>query len=740
MASLLSSESLARGSARRPWITIGVWVLALVLFIASAATLLADALVFEFKLANDADSVVADKLIEERHTGPQRTNEIIIVRSQSLTVDDEAFKSKVESTFQSVTGLGDEIVESGVHYYLTGDESLVSSDRRTTLIPITMAGDSTAATKNIKDVREVLSTAGGPPGFELLITGQATAQNDLVEINQKDSETGESIAIPIALLILVVVFGALVAAVVPVIIAVISIAIAMGLTGLFGLGFEFSAFVTNIIIMLGLAVGIDYSLFIVYRFRTERNRGLEKQEAIARAGATASRAVFFSGMIVVLALLGLLLIPMNVYRSLAAGAIFVVVTSVLASLTLLPAVLSLLGDKVNRLRVPIVGRSQKQSDEERLGGFWDRIAHGVMGQPVLSLVLAGGLLVALSIPFFDMTIGIADVSTYPDKVESKQGFAIVSQEFPDLLTNRVRVVIDGPIDDPTVQEAMAELRTLMEADDNFGATTQEANASRDLAVVSAAVIGGDAASRVAIEAIKRLRRSYVPEAFGAAPARALVAGDTAFWVDFYQVVRDYAPIIFAFVLGMSFLLLTIVFRSIVVSLKSIVMNLLSVGAAYGIIVLVFQKGIGNELLGFQQVDVIMAWLPLFLFAILFGLSMDYHVFLLSRMRERFDQTQDNAGSVAFGIRTTGRLITGAALIMVAVFSGFAFSGSLVDLQQFGFGMGVAILLDAHHRAHGPGAFGDEAAGGLELVPAQVVALAARHSRRCRPGPTCTSVG
>lgn len=257
------------------------------------------------------------------------------------------------------------------------------------------------------------------------------------------------------------------------------------------------------------------------------------------------------------------------------------------------------------------------------------------------------------------------------------------------------MVIDGSIDDPAVQEAIADLRDRMESDGNFGSTALEVNGARDLAVVSAAVTGGDAASRAAITSVKRLRRTLIPDAFDSAPAiSVLVAGDTAFWIDFFQVVRDYAPIVFTLVLGMSFLLLTIVFRSIVVAFKSIVMNLLSVGAAYGILVLVFQKGLGTDLLGFQQIDVIMAWLPLFLFAVLFGLSMDYHVFLLSRVRERFDQTQDNAGSVTFGIRTTGRLITGAALIMVAGFSGFAFSGSLVDLQQFGFGMGMAILLDA----------------------------------------------
>ena len=368
--------------------------------------------------------------------------------------------------------------------------------------------------------------------------------------------------------------------------------------------------------------------------------------------------------------------------------------AVLASLTLLPAVLSLLGDKINRLSLPILGL-RGQPDEEQAAGFWDRVSRGVMRRPVLSLVLGVGLIVAVSLPLLDMTTGIADVGTFPDEIESKPGFVIISQEFPDLLTNRVRVVIDGSIDDPAVQEAIADLRDRMESDGNFGSTALEVNGARDLAVVSAAVTGGDAASRAAITSVKRLRRTLIPDAFDSAPAiSVLVAGDTAFWIDFFQVVRDYAPIVFTLVLGMSFLLLTIVFRSIVVAFKSIVMNLLSVGAAYGILVLVFQKGLRTDLLGFQQIDVIMAWLPLFLFAVLFGLSMDYHVFLLSRVRERFDQTQDNAGSVAFGIRTTGRLITGAALIMVAVFSGFAFSGSLVDLQQFGFGMGVAILLDA----------------------------------------------
>ena len=274
MALNLSTESLARSSARRPWLFIGVWLLALVVFLASAVTLLGDALTTEFELTNDADSVLADQLIEDRHSGPPKTNEIVIVRSASLTVDDETFQQQVERIFGTLLGLGDEVVEGGVHYYIARDESLVSSDRRTTIIPFTMAIDVATAGKNITGVLDAVHEAGDQGGFEVLITGQATAAVELQEAGQKAAEKGESIAIPIAMLILVVVFGAVVAALMPIIVAAISIA--MGLVALVGLGYEFSLYVTNMITMIGLAVGIDYSLFIVHRFRTERRLGLEK--------------------------------------------------------------------------------------------------------------------------------------------------------------------------------------------------------------------------------------------------------------------------------------------------------------------------------------------------------------------------------------------------------------------------------------------------------------------------------
>ena len=693
MASLLSTESLARASARRPWVIIGIWVLALAVFIGLSATLLSDALTTEFYLTNDADSVVGDKLVEERLSGPPKYSDIVIIRSDTLTVDDTAFRQKVESVYGTIVGFGDQVIESAVHNYMLPDESLVSADRRTTIIPFTYAIDVATAGENVADVRDAV-IAAADERFEVVQTGQATIFDDFATISQEDAEKGESIAIPIALLILIAVFGAVVAALVPIIIAGVSIAIATGIVALVGLTYEFNLFVTTIITMIGLAVGIDYSLFIVYRYRDERRGGLEKMDAIARAGAIASRAVFFSGVTVMLALTGMLLVPMDVFNSLGAGAIFVVSVSVLASLTLLPAVLGLLGDKINKLSIPVIGRAQERFDEQRGGGFWDTVARGVMKQPVVSLLLSAGLLIAAAIPVFDLNYGFSEVESFPDKFDSKKGFIIVSQEFPDLLTNQVRVVIDGAIDDRGVQDALESLMAGMEADGSFGRTQLEVNGAQDLAVVSAAILGGDAASAAAIDAVLRLRDDYVPDIFGSLSAtEVLVAGDTAFNIDFFVVARDYAPIVFGFVLTMSFILLTVVFRSIVVALKSILLNLLSVGAAYGLIVLVFQKGVGNEFFGFQQISTVEAFIPLFLFSILFGLSMDYQIFLLSRIRERFDQTHDNAGSVAFGIRTSGRLITGAALIMVVVFAGFA-SGELVPIQQMGFGLGVAILLDA----------------------------------------------
>jgi RND superfamily putative drug exporter len=288
-----------------------------------------------------------------------------------------------------------------------------------------------------------------------------------------------------------------------------------------------------------------------------------------------------------------------------------------------------------------------------------------MRQPLISLILAGGILIALLYPFFDINTGTSGVSSMPDGLESKEGFLILDEEFSAGEATPAEIVIDGEIDSPAVRSAVDRLIVALEAETLFATPRPlQVNPARDLAVLRVP-IDGDAVSVETQDAIKRLRKTHIPAAFEGVPATVLVTGEAAFNLDFFKIANDAAYVVFPFVLGVSFFLLLVVFRSIVVPIKAIFLNLLAVGATYGLLVLIFQKGVGNEIFGFQQAETIEAWLPIFLFAVLFGLSMDYHVFLLSRIRERFDQTQDNTESVAFGIRSTGRLITGAALIMVA---------------------------------------------------------------------------
>ena len=388
-------------------------------------------------------------------------------------------------------------------------------------------------------------------------------------------------------------------------------------------------------------------------------------------------------MTVVLAVLGVLIVPDRVFFSVGLDMITVVTVAVIASLTLLPAVLSLMGDGVERFRVPLLRRRRASSGDLKRG-FWYRVTYTVMRRPVISLVLAAGILIAATIPFFDINTGTSGVSEFPDDFRAKKGFEVIQEEFGFGLNAPAEVVIDGDID--LVQGAIDKLVTSLQSDAGFGESTVTQNQSGDLVLLSVPLKAGPS-TEASIRSVRKLRDEYVPLAFEGVSVDVLVTGTTANEIDFVDLGRRYLPIVLALVLTLSFILLTLVFRSIVIPIKAIIMNLLSVGAAYGILVLVWQKGVGNEIFGFPQVDVIQAWLPIMMFAILFGLSMDYQVFLISRIRERYLQTGDNEEAVAYGLQSTAGLITGAGLIMVAIFSGFA-AGDLVPTSQFGFGMGI----------------------------------------------------
>jgi RND superfamily putative drug exporter len=441
---------------------------------------------------------------------------------------------------------------------------------------------------------------------------------------------------------------------------------------------------------MGLALGIDYSLFVVSRYREERGQGQPERDAIAAAGATASRAVLFSGTTFVVAMCGLLIVPNNIMRSLALGAILVGITSVVAALTLLPALLGLFGDRINSWRIPFFGSASVEKANPE-GRFWHAVVERVMRRPGLSLAVAASLMIAAAIPLVGLQIGSSGVSTLPDSFASKRGFAALERDFPRITTDPVFVVAED-YSEPSTRAALQNLRRRLASDPEFGPGRIDRSADRSVGVLRAAV-KGDSAGTAAVAAVRELRSEEIPSAFAGTAAAVYVGGDTAEDIDYFDSVSDPAPIVFAFVLGLTFVLLTIVFRSIVIATTAIALNLLSVGVAYGLLVLVFKHGVGAKLLGFQKADTVEAWVPLFLFAVLFGLSMDYQVFLLSRIKEIYDRTGDTKRAISSGVSSTARIITGAALIIVAVFLGFAM-GDLIQFQQMGFGIAVALLLDA----------------------------------------------
>lgn len=686
----LSTESLARAASHRPWRTLGAWTLAVLVSMVVVALFLGDALTSTGDVTAQTESrraydLVSERLRPTREDFEEDVTEVAVVRSDRLAVDDPAFRERVEMLAARIEAAG---ATSVTTYYESEEERLVSEDRDATALLVALGEN---AEEDVEGVVEAVEAAGGG-GFEASITGEWTAEVDFNQLALDDLQKGELFfGLPAAVVILVIVFGTLVAGLVPLVLALVSIVVALALTALVGQVFELSFFVVNMLSGMGLALGIDYSLFTLSRYREERADGREKYDAIATAGATASRAVLFSGIAFVLAMFGLLLVPDTIFRSLATGAILVGIVSVLAALTLLPALLGLLGDRVNALRVPLIGRGAAR-DAGREGRFWGAVVRVVMRRPVLSLALAVAALLALAVPVLELTTGQPGISTIPDRFPSKQGFVALNEEFPGQTTDPVEVVVDGDVSSPPVRNAIRRLEAQIEAEPELGPPMTELHEEENLAVITVPV-AGDALSEEAVSAVEEVRDDLIPRAFADVSAEVLVTGETAEVIDYAELTSHWLPIVFAFVLGLSFVLLAVAFRSIVVPVTAILMNLLSVGAAYGLLVLVFQKGVGNEIFGFPQVDAIAAWVPLFLFSVLFGLSMDYQVFLLSRIRERYRQTGDSSEAVAHAVGSTARIITGAALIIVAVFSGFA-RGDLVMFQQMGFGIAVALLLDA----------------------------------------------
>jgi putative drug exporter of the RND superfamily len=723
---------LAAFSQRKPWLIVASWVLIIIAAAVIAIGFPAD-LNTDFNFTNEPEAVRGEQLIAERmDEGEPVPDEYVVISSSEHSVQSPEFQAFAGSVQADLMAL-DEHVEMVASVFQLEDEVLISDDGQATILPVFLREDH----GDIHPFLDTVASFDGEQGFEVVTGGYASINETFIETSERDLITGETIGVSMALIVLVVVFGTLVAAGIPLLMAIFGITISIGITMIIGQFFDLSLFVINMMVMIGLAVGIDYSLFILGRYREERRKGFDKSTAIQHAGETASKAVFFSGLTVVIALLGMLIVPSNLFNSLGTGAIIVVVVSVMATLTLLPALLGILGDRVDSGRgrllmgviaVALLGFSfvfralgvdayfvwgyvglsvifailtilgidpfHRGGDTAESGQFWGRVSRVVMRRPVVSILVVGVSLIALASFYLTIDLGESGIDTLPEDASSARAFSMISERFSaiSLESPNIVVVDAADVSDPEISGAIEQLSERLMADRDFGPPHVVTNGTSDLALIETAPLSASGGSR-SIESIERLRNEYIPDIFGGVNAEVLVTGPSAYTVDFNQLVYDYTPIVFAFVLGFSFLLLLLAFRSIVVPIKSVLMNLLSVGAAYGLLVLIFQHGVGNEIFGFQQVERIDAWVPLLMFTVLFGLSMDYHVFLLSRVRERYDLTKDNTSSVTYGVRTTASMITGAALIMVAVFSGFSM-GDLVMFQQIGFGLAVAVILDA----------------------------------------------
>jgi putative drug exporter of the RND superfamily len=662
-------KRLVLASASHPWRTIGLWAASAVAAIVAIGALLGGALSTDNHPTDNRQSQRAKHLIDRSFPAGSGASEadVIVVRSERYTVDAPQFRAVV----------------AGLTAKVRHEPGVASQDRHATLVPVNTDSD------GIEDVIAAVERADAKPAFTAAVTGDETRQHDFDQLSQDDLRSGElQFGLPAALVILLLVFGSVVAGIIPLLLAMLSIVVALGMVAVLAHAFELSVFVVNMLTGMGLALGIDYALFVVSRYREERGRGREKYDAIAATSSTANRAVIFSGTAFVVAMLGMLIVPNSIMRSLAVGAILVGIVSVIAATTLLPALLGLLGDGVDRLRIPLVGRRSVEAANPE-GRFWGAIVRGVLRRPGLSLALSVAVLLAAAAPIFGMHVGTSGVSALPDRFESRQGFAALQQNFPGATASPVEIVVTNGTSRSAA--ALQQLRGDLADNPEFG--PGRIVRSPDGVAVLSVPVRGDPSGERAVEAVRELRSTRIPAAFAGTGADVVVGGTTSENVDYIDSAIGPAFLVIALVLGLTLVLLTTVFRSLVLAALTVVLNLLSVGAAYGLIVLVFQHGVGAGLFGFQQSDTIEAWVPLFLFSVLFGLSMDYQVFLLSRIKERYDQVGDTTKAVTFGVASTARIITGAALIIIAVFTGFA-RGELIMFQQMGFGVAVALLLDA----------------------------------------------
>lgn len=657
-----SPTSVGRWSARRPWLAIAVWLSFVVL------ALLALTVTGSKQLQNGAvgESARGDAVLNSVGLGFPPL-EYAYLHSESTTVGDPAFHAAIDR------------VQAGMRRVLGSPVQVgISKDRHAALVAGQVNGPVLTG-----ELRHVVSAASGT---DREITATLA---DIGNGSSKDLARAEQLSVPVTLLVLLIVFGTLVAAAVPVLLAVTAVAAAFGLLGPISHLFPLDDGVKTVVLLIGMAVGVDYALFYIVRAREERRRGLPSHEALGRTARTSGRSVVIAGTSVMIAMGAQFLIGSDVFNGIAAGTIVVVACAVIGSVTVLPAVLELLGPRIDRGQIPFLPQWRAGRD----GAFWGAIVDRVLRRPVVAAALSCGLLVVLAVPALAMRVSKPSNDALSAAGQSSLAQQITS-EFPEASSPAVVTATWSGGDPRGLRAALDRLESLASASRlahrPFSVATNRD--SRALAIALPLTgLGDNQASR---RAVHELRSTLIPETLARIPGvRTAVTGATAEDVDFTNQMKAGIPFVVGLVLALAFVVLLVAFRSIVVPLKAIALNLLSVGASYGVLVLVFQHHWAQSLLGFHSDGAIISWLPLFLFVVLFGLSMDYHVFILSRVREGVDAGMNTDDALRHGIRRTAGVVSGAALVMVAVFSLFGTSSTL-DLKQAGVGLAVAVLLDA----------------------------------------------
>jgi uncharacterized membrane protein YdfJ with MMPL/SSD domain len=632
----------------------------------------------------------ADRRIAD--AAPEYAQEMVLIQGAHATAAAPSFKAAVLDVQRRLAAVPHtQNFESPLS---PAHSNQISTDGHSALLRYQIAGTDSEVSDRVKPaIAAVAAAERAHPGFTLGEFGDASTNEQINKVVTDDFGKALKTSLPVTLIILLLAFGALVAAGVPLLLALTAVMATIGIMGPLSHaigGVDNS--INEVILLIGLAVGVDYSMFYLRREREEREAGRSNEASLTAAAATSGRAVMVSGFTVMIAMAGMYFAGTPTFESFATGTILVVAVALVGSLSVLPAILSWLGDRVEKGGVPILKDQPWNAGESRI---WNSILNPVLRHPGIALVLAAGLLVFLAIPALRLHTANESVQSLPQDVPSIQTYNRIQEAFPGGGIPAAVVVKSDNGVTPEVRRGIRRMIAGATASPLFKPSPVNVQTYPDPRVVQVSIpIAGDGTDSASYDAVNQLRDSIIPSTIGAVPGvTADVTGLSAGSKDWTAAIKSHLPIVFGFVLGTAFLLLLFTFRSIVIPIKAIILNLLSVGAAYGVIVWVFQDGHLQSFLGFHSTGSIISWMPLFLFVVLFGLSMDYHVFILTRIRESYDRGMSTKEAVSHGIKTTAGVVTSAAVVMIAVFAVFA-TLSLIFFKELGVGLGVAVLIDA----------------------------------------------